>query len=269
MTNSIDNTVSAIPLQTIPGAGPVAGGTVVIIRGHNLSGATAVRFGTATATILSNTATAVTVSTPPGQGTVPVTVTTPGGTGGFGTFSYRRVPVLTGITVTSSPFGGVGGNQGPTSGGGTATLTGLNLAGASAVHFGTRAATVVSGTDTSLTVNIPAGAGPGPVAVTVVTPGGTSNSVGFTYVDAPTLTGASPDQGPTSGGNQVTLQGTGLATAEAVTFDGIGASFSALSDTTIVATAPPHPVAGPVNIAVTTVGGTASAGLYTYADAPT
>lgn len=268
VTNSIANTVSAISLQATPSAGPVAGGTTVIIRGHNLSGATAVHFGTHLATILANTSTAVTVSSPPGYGMVPVTVTTPGGTGSFGSFTYRPVPVLTGITVTSSPYGGEGGAQGPTGGGGTAVITGLNLAGAAAVHFGPGTATIVSGTDTSLTVNIPAVPGPGPVAVTVVTPGGTSNGLAFTYLDPPTLTDAGPNEGPTSGGNQVTLQGTNLATAQSVTFDGVLASFSVISDNAIVATAPPHPVAGPVNIAVTTVGGSTSSGLYTYVENP-
>ncbi|MDX3227848.1 IPT/TIG domain-containing protein [Streptomyces sp. ME19-01-6] len=268
VTNSLANTVSAISLQTIPRAGPITGGTTVIIRGHNLSGATAVHFGSATATILANTPTSVTVSSPPGFGTVPVTVTTAGGTGSFGTFTYRSAPVVIGIAVTSSPFGGEGGAQGPTGGGGTATITGLNLSGATAVHFGPSLATIVSDTDTSLTVNIPAVPGPGPVTVTVVTPGGTSNDLTFIYVDPPTLTSASPNQGPTAGGNQVTIQGTNLATAQSVTFDGVPAYFSVVSDNTIAATAPPHPVAGPVNIAVTTVGGSASSGLYEYVESP-
>ncbi|MES4902205.1 MULTISPECIES: IPT/TIG domain-containing protein [unclassified Streptomyces] len=268
VTNSVANTVSAISLQAVPSAGPAAGGTIVTIHGHNLSGATAVHFGTATATILANTATSVTVSSPPGQGAVPVTVTTPGGTGSFGIFSYRRVPVLMGLAVASSPFGGVGGTEGPTGGGGTAVITGLNLSGATAVHFGPSTATIVSGTDTSLTVNIPAVPGPGPVTVTVVTLGGTSNGLAFTYVDPPTLTGASPNEGPTSGGTEVTVQGTNLATVQSVTFDGVPAAFSVISDNAIAATAPPHPVAAPVNIAVTTVGGTTSSGIYSYVESP-
>ncbi len=72
-------------LPTVTGlsvtSGPVAGGTVVVVTGTNLSGATAVTFGVEPATgISANTATSVSVDSPEGSSTVDVTVTTAGGT---------------------------------------------------------------------------------------------------------------------------------------------------------------------------------------------
>ncbi|WP_338060685.1 IPT/TIG domain-containing protein, partial [Kitasatospora aureofaciens] len=54
--------------------------------------------------------------------------------------------------------------------------------------------------------------------VTVTTPGGTSNGVAFTYVPLPQLVSVVPTTGPTSGGTTVTLTGSGLSGATAVTF---------------------------------------------------
>jgi hypothetical protein len=51
----------------------------VTITGTGLAGATAVRFGTAAATISADSATQITVISPPGNGQVGVTVTTPAG----------------------------------------------------------------------------------------------------------------------------------------------------------------------------------------------
>ena len=87
-------TVTAAPTVSAvsPIAGPIAGGTVVTITGTNLTGATAVKFGTATATFTVVSATSVTATAPAGTaGTVDVTVTTAGGTSATNTvdkFTY-------------------------------------------------------------------------------------------------------------------------------------------------------------------------------------
>ncbi len=71
-----------------------------------------------------------------------------------------------------------------------------------------------------------------------------------------------PSQGPLSG-ITVTLTGTNLTTASAVTFGATAAtSFAVLSDTQIVATVPPG-TAGPVSVSVTTSGGTSNGLPYT------
>ncbi len=63
-----------------PASGSTAGGTVVTITGTGLAGATGVRFGAAPAAITADAATQITVTSPPGTGTVIITVTTPAGT---------------------------------------------------------------------------------------------------------------------------------------------------------------------------------------------
>ncbi|MEV0537913.1 IPT/TIG domain-containing protein, partial [Kitasatospora sp. NPDC050463] len=97
------------------------------------------------------------------------------------------------------------------------TLQGSGFTGATAVKFGTVNATsftVVSAAQ--ITATAPAGSGT--VQVTVTTPAGTSNGISYTYLGAPTLSALVPNQGPVSGGNTVTLTGTNLTTATAVTF---------------------------------------------------
>ena len=73
----------ALPVITTisPGSGPADGGTAVTIHGTGLTGATAVLFGGAQATgvtVLSDQL--INAATPPGGGTVNVTVVTPAGT---------------------------------------------------------------------------------------------------------------------------------------------------------------------------------------------
>jgi hypothetical protein len=63
-----------------PGSGPPAGGTTVTITGLQLTGATAVDFGSIPASFSNNSATSITAVSPPGTGAVNVTVTNPKGT---------------------------------------------------------------------------------------------------------------------------------------------------------------------------------------------
>jgi hypothetical protein len=151
-------------------------------------------------------------------------------------------------------------------GGTTVTITGTDFTGATAVMFGTNAATsVVVVSATSITAVAPAGMGT--VDVTVTTPEGTSAIVtADEYTYAPTVTGLSPNHGPAFGGNDVTITGTGFADATGVTFNGIsGTGFHVSSDTTIIVTAPASAVGGPVDVIVNTAADPSAAVDYTYA----
>ena len=140
-------------------------------------------------TVVSDTS--ITANSPAGTGTVNVTVTTPVGHVGHlvrrSVHLRRAAPTVTGLSPTS----------GPQAGGTVVTITGTGFTGATAVNFGTTAATnftVVS--DTTITADSPAGTGV--VDVTVTTPGGTSATSPadqFTYAVAPTVTGLSPTSG--------------------------------------------------------------------------
>ncbi|MFF0431765.1 IPT/TIG domain-containing protein [Streptomyces sp. NPDC004327] len=264
-------TYIAYPVVTgvSPDSGPLAGGTTVTITGTGLSGATSVTFGTGhPATDVSCSATSCTATAPAGTaGAVDVQVTTPGGTsvaGAAARYTYVAQPAVTTVSPTS----------GPALGGTKVTITGTNLGGTTAVHFGSTPAAsfTVTGT-TSITATAPAGTGT--VDITVTTPNGTSTSQPddrFTYIPAPVVSAVSPASGPATGGTQVTITGTGFTGASAVHFGATPAtSFTVTSATSITATAPAG-VEGTVDVTVTTDNGTSATGTaaqYTYVAAPT
>ena len=95
--------------------------------------------------------------------------------------------------------------------------------------------------------------------VEVVTAYGTATSAA-TFPIAPTIAGFSPSRGVVAA--TVTIQGSGLDGATAVTFNGTPAAITLDSPTKIVVTVPPGATMGPIS--VTTPGGTASSvGLFT------
>ena len=116
--------------------------------------------------------------------------------------------------------------------------------------------------DKQLTVIAPPGSGA--VTITVATPFGTSNGVGFGYAAAaPTLTALSPSSGPAAGGTMVALTGTSFGSVTAVTFGGAAATeVQLLSETSVTAIAPAG--TGTVDVTLTTPSGTSNAVSYTY-----
>ena len=181
ISSSDDFTYVPAPAVTgvSPSAGYSIGGAIVTITGTNLTGATAVHFGSVAATNYTiNSPTQITATAPAGSvGTVDVTVTTVGGisaTSSNDDFTYIVSPPT--VTAISPYFGS-------TSGGNSVTITGTNLTGATAVHFGGVAATSYTvNSATHITATAPAGAA-GLVDVTVTTAGGTSaTSVSDDYV---------------------------------------------------------------------------------------
>ncbi|WP_181725085.1 IPT/TIG domain-containing protein [Nocardia gipuzkoensis] len=261
-SNGVPYTYAATPslIGVSPSQGPTSGGTTVTLTGTNLTNATAVTFGATPATSFTVvSATQITAVVPPGfAGAVNVTVTTPGGASTLpSSYFYRAIPALTGVSPSSGPL--VGGN--------TVALTGTHFLGATTVRFGATAAsafTVVS--DTQITATAPPNAA-GTIAVTIITPAGTSNGVSYTYLPTPTITSLNPNNGPTTGGNSVTVTGTNLAQTTTVLFGATPAAFTVVSNTQIV-TDPPPGAAGPVNLTIATPGGTSTPAVYTRVAPP-
>lgn len=164
-------------------------------------------------------------------------------------------------------------SQGPTTGGNTVTITGAGLTGATAVRFGaTPAALYTVNSSTQITAVAPAHSA-GSAPVTVVSPAGTSNSVAYTFITAvlPTITTVNPSNGPTSGGTTVTLAGTGLTGATAVTFDGTPASSFTVNSATLITAVTPAGEVGAAEVAVTTPSGqsaTSPSAYFFYAAPP-
>ncbi|MFF2143683.1 IPT/TIG domain-containing protein [Kitasatospora sp. NPDC058190] len=162
------------PTAITPVSGPVTGGTVFVITGTGLAGAS-VTFGGTPATVLASTANVIAGLTPAhAAGNVPVVVTTAGGSasvpGGF-TYLAPAPPVVTAAITPSVSI---------PAGGGVFTIVGTNLTGAT-VTVGSTAATVTTNTGTVITGIIPAGTPSTTVNVTVTTPGGTVFAGTMTY----------------------------------------------------------------------------------------
>jgi hypothetical protein len=124
---------------------------------------------------------------------------------------------------------------------------------------------------TTITATTPAHAA-GATNVVVTNSDGQTGTLanGFTYNEAPTITGISPASGIKTGGDTVTINGTGFYGSPTVTIGGASATnVTFVNSTTITATTPAHAI-GPVNVVVTnpdTQTVTATNG-FTYTELP-
>ncbi|MFZ9853713.1 MAG: IPT/TIG domain-containing protein [Limisphaerales bacterium] len=205
-----------------------AAGTVVRIDGSGFNGATRVDFGSLPATafkILHSMQMEATV--PAGIQTDTLKLVTTNGTAVSTTLFYGtpRVDSL-------SPASGRPGTQVVAAGVNLRGATGLTLAGLAITGF-----EVLD--NRQIRFEIPAGAASGRLRVT--TPGGSATSdVNFVVRGPePTLTSLSPAEG--GPGTTVTLLGSNLSAVTNVTFNGVRASFTATSATTLEAGGPPPP----------------------------
>jgi hypothetical protein len=156
-------------------------------------------------------------------------------------------PVVTGLSDRA----------GPAAGGRSLVLTGANLAGATAVYFGSQPApslTYISAA--KLSVRTPAGGGAQFVRVVTAT-GGESAITGravYNFLKPPSLKQLRPTAGPARGKTIVTIRGTGFAFVRAVYFGTRkGSHLVVLSAGRIRITAPPG--TGTVNVRVRTAAG--------------
>jgi autotransporter-associated beta strand protein len=232
------------------------------IAGVNLANAMQVTFGTSAVTSFVKDIAGLIVLTVPeeGPGKVPVTVTTSLGISAPVSYTFITAPLIIDL--------GGGPDAGPTGGGTSVTIRGINLSDATAVDFGTAPATNftftpydLSGQYGAITATSPSG-NAGLVNITVTSPEGTSTAEPtdqFVYFSAPTVTGVSPASGPLAGGNQVAISVTGGG-IQSVEIGGQPAQITgANGDGTIVyAIVPPGAALGPVDITVTNAGGTST-----------
>ena len=205
--------------------------------------------------------------TPTEAGTFPVTLTATNGIEAAAKQTFTLTVATAIPTVT-----GIAPSVGSSSGGTSVVITGTNLGSATSVDFGSNPGTITADTATSVTATAPAGTA-GPVDISVTTPGGTSTTSAndlFTYVDAPTVTGIAPTDGPSSGGTSVVVSGTNLGSATTVDFGSNPGTITADSATSVTATAPAGS-AGTVDVTVTTPDGmstTSANDQFTYGTVP-
>ena len=173
----------------------------------------------------------------PGELTIPGTITP---------ILVQGAPVVTGVAPAS---GSAIGDQ--------VTITGEAFTGATGVWFGAaRAPAMTVDSDSQITAGSPPGAGI--VDVTVTTPGGTSaTSPADRYAYTPVVNGVGPSSGSAVGGDTVTIVGAGFTGATGVRFGPAAApNMTVDSDMQITAVSPPG--TGPVDVTVTTPGGTSA-----------
>jgi hypothetical protein len=198
-----------------------------------------------------------------------VTVNTPGGAATLTGVFTVIAPSLTSIAPTQ-------GVRGTTV---AVTLTGVDFTGATGLtgqggNINVTGFTVNS--DTTITANlvISSGAATGVRNIAVVTPNGTTNTVGFTVnapANTPSLSSINPTTGLRGTSVNVTLTGSHLTGATSVNVSGSGASavtvstFTVNSDTSISATLviPSGAGFGNRNISVTTPSGTSGNVTFT------
>ncbi|MQS15354.1 hypothetical protein F7Q99_24565 [Streptomyces kaniharaensis] len=166
-------------------------------------------------------------------------------------------PTVTGLDATSGP--GAGGTQ--------LTVSGSNLTNGMVLIGGVPAAGTC--TDTSCAVTTPGGSGSAPVSV--VTPGGTVTADDtFDYTGdpppappAPVVSKALTASGPVAGGTRTYITGENLAYGT-ITFGGVPGLHTSCGPKFCSATTPPAAEPGPVDVTVTTAGGTSAPVTFMY-----
>ncbi|MFE7526849.1 IPT/TIG domain-containing protein [Kitasatospora sp. NPDC057542] len=178
------------------------------------------------------------------------------------------IGLLPSLFAPKPRIGEVGATTGPGAGGTPVTVAGESLAGAMVLVGGVPAPGTC--TDTACTVTTPGGSGS--AAVTVVGPGGTVEApAAFDYTGAPppppvapSVSGLNTPSGPVGGGTAVIVTGEDLA-GGTVSFGGWPATRASCGPQLCTATAPAADQPGPVDVTVTTAGGTSGPVAFTYA----
>jgi hypothetical protein len=247
-----------------PEHGPIGGGTIVVIKGKNLVGATAVDFGlTPAATFTPKGNVIVAVAPAESVSTVDIAVTTSLGTSAPNPpndqFSYVTGPTIQSVTPRA----------GADTGGTNVTISGTDFGSATQVEFGSVSVPFTIRSSQAITLVTPGPEPVGTVAVSVATPDGATppdRVAVFTYASrVPIVRTVGPPTGPI--GQLVTITGSRFAKkGSTVDFGSTPAdSVTVKNGRTITADAPAG--SGTVDVTVTDAQGTSSTSLadeFTY-----
>ena len=151
--------------------------------------------------------------------------------------------------------------------GGLVTITGTNLAGATAVGFnGKNATQIISNTATSISVRVPVGATTGKLSVTTSN-GTVLSSTNFVLNPVPAPTVTSLTLPATILGHNVTVKGTNLLNVSSVTLNGVSLSISSKKDKSFVVSIPSNATTG--YLVITTPSGSTSSSTRVVVPSPT
>ena len=240
-------TVTALPVPAVSSVSPSSGtaGTAITITGTNFGatrGSGTVTINGTAASISSWSDTSISASVPALTSSGNVIVTSGNGIASAGVSFTIPAPNIGNISPDSARTGS------------SVTITGTNFGTLQgSVSFNGTNATPASWGNTQIVVPVPSGATSGSV---VVTQAGASNSVSFTVIPPPTISGIAPASGPTN--TSVTISGSGFGIPQGsgtVKFNGTAATPFSWSDGSIVVPVPAGATTGPV---VITAGGISS-----------
>lgn len=242
-----------VPVPTISSFLPtstIVGGSITI-TGTNLGSTNKVMFGAMQAssfTVVNNT----TVTAVAGAGSSgAVSISTIGGTGSLGGFTFIPAPFI-------SVFNPVSAGQGA-----TVTIYGIGFNNTTAVSFGGTAAKSFTVINSSQLTAVVGNGKSGSVSITA--PGGIATKTGFTFIQPPVITSFSPTTAVS--GQTITITGNNFTGASAVKFGGTNAaSFTLVNATSIIAIVGAG-TSG--NISITTPGGTATRSGFVFMAPPT
>ncbi len=173
---AIMSSVQPLITSIDPSRGSSSGGETVTLYGSGFTSVINVNFGgtNLVPTIISDNQ--IEVVSPPGLSSVYVFVNNVVENSNSVIYTYINPPIISAVSPNTGS--GFGSNY--------VTITGLSLSWTSAVNFGSQVSTQISViNDAQISVNVPPGVGT--VNVSVVTPGGTSNNLTYTYVGAPQI----------------------------------------------------------------------------------
>jgi large repetitive protein len=242
-----DNATTTFSLTEYTPKSGIAG-TVITITGTAFSNPT-VSFNGIPATVSTNTDTSLTVAVPTGATSGPLTVTVGGQTLTAGAFNVLVDPNAFSVADFTPKSAAIGNSL---------TITGTGFTNPTVTINGV-SAPVTTSTATSLTVMVPTGVSSGPIVVTV---NGQTQTAGTFAVATPVPSFTVTDFMPKSAlvGSSVTITGTGFSNPS-VAFNGIPATVTNGTPTSITATVPAGAVTGPLTV---TVGGQSkTAGNFT------
>ncbi len=220
-----------------PAAGPLTGGQTVTVTGSGFTLSMTVTIGDTTVTPTGVSATSFTFITPAGPaGSVPVQVTTSFGSSALtpaDRYTYGTPPVITSV----APAAGLA------TGGQTVTVTGSGFTPAMTATIGGTAVTPSGVSATSFTFTTPAEAA-GTVQVRVTTLIGASALTAadaYTSVSLPVISAVTPSAGPVSGGQVVTVRGSGFVAGMTATIGGTTVTPSSITASSFTFATPAEP----------------------------
>ena len=249
-------------LSSTPAAGPLAGGTIVVLTGEGFRSDMTVKFGELAGTQVAVGGDELAVVTTPAataSGAVDIVVTraaeddtaaqTQTVSGGF--FYEPLDAALAVFEVVPDTGLAVGGYE--------VTVLGTGFTTGANVYFGTAVATATRVIDSrTIVAQVPPSATIGKVDVRVANPDASDKTLadGFEFKPNDEATkvavlGVRPGHGPLAGGNFITIEGRGFVAGATVKLGGIAATdVDVLGPEAIIATAPAGNGPGPVDVRV-------------------